>query len=62
MPEKQRLVVKGFVFSKDFQRTIMLDVEITDPLTIAEYERNLSQMLRQEKEKDYECRQRVDSS
>jgi hypothetical protein len=36
----RRLVVKGFVFSLDGLRTIMVDVEITDPLTIAEVERS----------------------
>ena len=34
-----RLLVKGFVFSLDYQRTIMVDIEITDPLTIAELQR-----------------------
>jgi hypothetical protein len=36
-----RLLVKGFVFSFDYQRTIMVDIEITDPLTIAEIQRDL---------------------
>lgn len=39
-PNAERLIVKGFVFSPDGLRSIMVDVEITDPLTIAEITRD----------------------